>query len=227
MKCKGTHKDTYGLGCRTEQEERRLGLGIDCGCWRDFLLSPKGKERIKRHSIRAKKKVAKEKKAEKKNKENELVDWSKKLVVKMQEIARLIDAGQPCLARGNHPGQMHGGHVFSKGSNPTMKFNLHNIHRQGAQSNHFQNDDGLLREGLINEYGQDYYEFLSEMRSCEALKYTNMEYMEFYKKACKESNNLRKSGETFLTPFRRQFIRTTLNISKGIYPDQWSIYKNY
>ena len=34
--------------------------------------------------------------------------------------------------------QMHAGHVYSRGSNPMLRFNLHNIHRQSAQSNHFQ-----------------------------------------------------------------------------------------
>ena len=152
-----------------------------------------------------------------------LTNWGQRLVVKIQEIARLIDNGQPCLARGVMAKQFHGGHVYSKGSNPQMKYNLHNIHRQSAQSNHFGNDDGALREGLAKEYGADYMEFVASLRAMQSHKIKNDECLEFYKKACKVSARLKKDLKPF-SKSQRLLMRNDINMEIGIYPEQYSIF---
>ena len=83
-----------------------------------------------------------------------------KLQDEINAIARIIDKDLLCLATGKKTTIIHGGHVLSRGSTPFLRFNLHNIHRQSGQSNHFQSDDLKLRAGLINEYGQDYFDYL-------------------------------------------------------------------
>jgi len=108
-------------------------------------------------------------------------DWEKIIQPKINKIARIIDKDLPCLATGRN-GQIHGGHIFSRGAHSNMRFNLHNIHRQTAQSNHWQNDDMKLREGLKKEYGVEYYEFLESIKACEPLKFTTEEYKELNKR---------------------------------------------
>jgi len=136
--------------------------GFCLPCYRVWLISddPKAKADFGKLLIKAKTDVKIEKRKEFKALKNDIVDWKPKLQMKINLIVRLIDKGLPCLARGVNAKQMHGGHIFSRGSNRTMRYNLHNIHRQSAQSNHFQNDDGLLREGLSNEYGYEYMDFI-------------------------------------------------------------------
>ena len=107
-------------------------------------------------------------------------DWERIIRPKINRIARIIDKDLPCLATGRK-GQIHGGHIFSRGAHSNMRFNLHNIHRQSAQSNHWQNDDFKLREGLKREYGIKYYEFLESMKGCPPLKFTTEEYKELNK----------------------------------------------
>ena len=136
----------------------------------------------------------------------------------------MIDAGQPCLARGHHAKQMHAGHVYSRGAYPSMRYNLHNIHRQSAQSNHFQNEDGLLREGVVKEYGQRYMDFLSELRRTGALKYTNDEYRYIYVKASKIALDLRKNGNVF-NKAERIIKRNEINLQLNIYDKEYSIYE--
>ncbi len=99
-----------------------------------------------------------------------------------------------------------------------MRNNLHNIHRQSAQSNHFQNEDGLFREGLIKEYGMDYYDMLCSLKQIELPKYTNEDYKMFYKKACKIANDLRRSGKLFSKDERIE-MRTKINNMLNIYND--------
>ena len=235
-KCKGVGR-AKGHGCgilvpvsKNDRANRVYGLGMyPCGCYQKWLLNTEeGKKKLEETKLRAAKKVkAENEKRERRQRREEkeaLIDYRGKLQTKIQEMARRIDYGQPCLARGYHPDQMHGGHIFSKGSSKTISLNLHNVHRQSAQSNRAGNDDGLLRERLVNEYGQDYFDFLSQMRRCQALKYSNIEYKAFYEKACRISTQMKRSGKTYSSPKERIKMRNNINSELGIYPKEFSIY---
>lgn len=173
---------------------------------------------IEREKKRQKKQWAEEKKvlAEK------TTNWKNKLQTKVQEIARLIDKGLPCIARGNS-NQLHGGHVFPKKGNECMRFNLHNIHRQGAHSNHFQNDDAILREGVAREYGEKYLEFIKSLAKQPIPKLNNLEYKEKYEIACNIANRLRKNGNEN-DALGRIILRNGVNLELGIYTEQQCIF---
>jgi len=223
-KCKGIGK-AIGYGCGELVLERVYGLGKSCRCYNNWLISSKaGLEILEKSKIKAKKIVVKSVKLKDKEFKDKLTDWREKLQTKVQEITRLIDFEQPCLAKNYLAKQMHGGHVFSRGSSKTMALNIHNIHRQSAQSNHFQNEDGLFREGLMNEYGEDYFEFLSSLRQIPKLKYFNYEYQEFYKVACSIANKLKKDKKK-LSKIQRIEKRNEVNLKLGIYDKEYCIYE--
>jgi hypothetical protein len=228
-KCKGTHRYTFGLGCNrlVATDKRQFGIAKDggCDCWVNWLKSERSKEFLSKIIIpKAKKEVARKEKNKDKDAKEKLTDWRKKLQSEVQKIARFIDIGLACLARGHHANQIHGGHVFAKGGNSSMALNLHNIHRQGAHSNHFQNDDGLLREGLKNEYGDKYLKFVSELRRTPQLRYTNLEYKSFYRQACSISNELKKKGNTYNLE-QRILLRNEINETLGIYDTEYCKYE--
>jgi hypothetical protein len=146
--------------------------------------------------------------------------FKERLQSKIQEITRLIDKGLPCLATNVIPKQIHGGHVFARGGNSYMAMNLHNIHRQSAQSNHFQNDDGLMKEGIKNEYGEEYLEFISNLRRTPCPEITPLEYGTIYKKACKVANKLIKLNLSY--PLKKRIeLRNEINLELGIYPSEY------
>lgn len=149
--------------------------------------------------------------------------FKERLQTKIQEITRLIDKGMPCLATKVIPKQMHGGHVFARGGNSYMAMNLHNIHRQSAQSNHFQNDDGLMKEGLKKEYGEDYLEFVSNLRRTPKPNLNNLEYAAIYKKACKVANKLLKLNQEYSLKKRIE-LRNEINLELGIYDSEYCVY---
>lgn len=150
--------------------------------------------------------------------------YKERLQTKIQEITRLIDKDLPCLATKRIPNQMHGGHIYARGGNSYMAMNLHNIHRQSAQSNHFQNDDGLMKEGLKNEYGEHYLEFISNLRSTPCPNITPLEYMKIYKVACKIANKLIKLNLTY--PLKKRIeLRNEINLELGIYSSQYCIFE--
>lgn len=223
--CRGIGRAKGVSGCGKPSDRRQNGLCPVClmewateteagKLWKVQVFDP----RVEKASLKA------EKEREKELRDN-LTDWRSKLQERVQEIARLVDIGLPCLALGYHAGRIHGGHIFSKGGNRTISLNLHNIHRQSAQSNHSHNDDGLMREKLMDEYGKGYYEFLSSMRQCPALKYTNQEYMNFYKLANDIANLLKKEGKNYDMEARIA-LRNEINLSLGIYPEKYCVYEH-
>ena len=148
--------------------------------------------------------------------QEKVVNYEAKTQTKIQEIARLIDKGLNCLARNIPMKQVHGGHVYSQGGHSNFKKNLHNIHRQSAHSNHFQNDDRLMHEGVVREYGQEYLDFIKGLRQTPIIKLSNIEWIEKYKIACLISNRLKKKDENYSLNSRIS-LRNAVNLEIGIY----------
>lgn len=161
---------------------------------------------------------------EKKKLRDGITNWKNELQTDVNKIIRLIDHDLPCLAKGIYSNQVHAGHIFSRGSNQTIRYNCHNIHRQSAQSNHFQNEDGLLREGLVKEYGQDYMDFISELRRTPKLEYTNEDYHEFTLKARKIVSKLTKENKVYNLNQRIE-LRNQINLELGIYNEEYCIFE--
>lgn len=94
-----------------------------------------------------------------------LGDWHKVLQPIINAIARKIDCGQPCIATGFFKGKMNGGHYVAVGSNPSLRYNLHNIHVQSEHSNSFKGGDNLrYQDGLKKVYGLEYFEYVDSLR---------------------------------------------------------------
>jgi len=183
-----------------------------------------GQKEIAKKMDKAKKQIEnKEKKADKELKDI-VTNWKKKLQQKINEIVRLIDKGQLCLARQINAGQLHGGHVFSSGANKNFTYNTHNIHRQSAQSNHWQNDDALMKEGLEREYGRCYLLFVTGLKQTPVPKYSNQEYQMFYSLACGISNRLKKAEKEYNLEERIE-LRNQINLELGIYSEEYCIYQ--
>lgn len=170
-----------------------------------------------------KKKVARDRKRE--LKDNDISDIKKRLQAEVNAIARAIDFGLPCLAKGIFPNQMHGGHIFSRGAFSNMRYNLHNIHRQSAQSNHYQNEDGLLREKLRKEYGGDYFQFLESCKKSELPNLPASEWLNILSEARKAKSMIQKNVSKPLTVSERIMLRNKANNVLGIYEPEFACYE--
>lgn len=224
-KCKGTTADTKGWGCGKEVYERVYGLGKMC-CYPDWLLnSEAGRLKLEKATLKAKKEKEREEKRKLKEKKESITDYKKKLQNVVNRIVRYIDIGLPCLAKQKHANQIHAGHVYARGGNQTIRYNLHNIHRQSAQSNHYQNDDGLLREGIVREYGKKYMDFISELRQTPRLEYNNDEFKILFKRASRIANEMKNDGKTYPTPKERIEKRNEINLRLGIYDNKYCEFK--
>lgn len=135
----------------------------------------------------------------------------KELQKLINKIAVLIDDKQPCICRPHEPTEhFNGGHYYSVGSVPAMRWNLHNIHKQSVKSNKYLGGEPLLfREGLIKRYGEDYVAALESAR--EKYKTTKLIIPEMInlKVKCRKIIGRLKNGESL--------TRDEVNELLGIY----------
>jgi len=89
----------------------------------------------------------------------------------INRLAKLLDAGKPCIDCGEPwlDYKFHGGHFRSVGSAPELRFDIRNIHGQQGSCNcatgrrkHKAGAIGSMYEkGLIKRYGQRYVDWLN------------------------------------------------------------------
>lgn len=74
----------------------------------------------------------------------------------MNQWIRLRDADKPCISCGrHHGGQYHAGHYRTVGSNPELRFEPLNIHKQCAPCNNHKSGDIVnYRISLVARIGQ-------------------------------------------------------------------------
>lgn len=233
-RCRGTAKDTIGLGCNELSSNRRLGLCTDVNrCYQKFLRSEKGQERISRSTLLASKKVTKEtnrkNREEKRNKKVELMSADQYRAKYVQpifnEVARLIDYGCPCIATNNFEGKMAGGHYTSVGSNRTIALNLHNIHIQSFHSNSWNGgDDKRYQKGIANTYGENYLSFLDSLSRHRPIKLSKDDF-KVIKTVISTIRNDLKKNLIYRDPQARIQLRNKINKEIGIYDEEFSIYQ--
>lgn len=166
-KCKGTGK-AKDFGCNEIRLIHQYGLCKACFC--DWLYnSENGKKKLSTSIIRAKKQVSK-----KDNIPRKYIRWTdkdtKEMIIYVQEQIinpyirlRDIESGYRCIS--SNGVIEHAGHCFSVGSCHGLRFNIMNIHGQSHMANvHKHGDFDNYRIGLINRYGEAYFNELSKLK---------------------------------------------------------------
>ena len=130
----------------------------------------------------------------------------------VNKIARLLDKGKPCLARPNEAQNiaLEGGHIFSVGSYPSLRYHLWNIHGQSHKSNAILGGEpDLMLEGIERRYGIEKRNDVEELRKrYPVLKLTKAEK----KEAVKKANRIIKELES-----GKVYTRDQVNSILGIY----------
>jgi hypothetical protein len=202
--------------CGEVFEPQRLGQKV-CSMQCAIQIS---KELENKKELQEKKKEVKEWKVKKKKliEENKsLSDYQKELQKEINTIVRLLDRGHNCISSDMPLNKgINAGHLFSVGSNPTLRYNLHNIWNQSVHDNLYKsgNFEGY-QKGLIRLFGHSYFEYVESLKSLPPLRLTKQEIIE--KKAiCKEIiKELREMN--FLDNSERLEMRYKLNKRIGIY----------
>jgi hypothetical protein len=213
-----------GYGCKNPFNHQNSLQGHLCNtCYREWRLTSESGLKIINNAIKkAKIEVKREDKKETKERKIKLLttDNYRKTYVQpiINEIARLIDYGQPCIATGNYEGKMAGGHYHSVGSSRTTALNLHNIHIQSFHSNGPSGggDNIRYREGLIRVYGKEYYEMVENLKSIPPLHLSKEDLIEIKSKAEKVRSDLKRDLQVY-SPEKRILMRDCVNNILEIY----------
>ena len=159
-----------------------------------------------------------------KDKLKTLSDYAKDLQKEVNTIVRLIDKDTQCISTLKPLNDKYdAGHFYSVGSNPSLRFNLDNIHAQSVYANqHLSGDQMNYLNGLSDVYGSDYKEYVISLKSrYKVLKLNKDDYKEkiiIAKKIIQEINYDRlKFGQTIYKSKTRLYLRKEYNIRLGIY----------
>lgn len=159
-----------GVGFYPKRSTLEVVCGVNCAI-------ELGKKKVK---IELTKNWNKEK-VELKDKLSTLGDWNKKLQTEINTLVREIDKGHICISNRKPLNfKFDAGHFYSRGSNPSLSFNLMNIYGQSVNSNqHLSGDQINFLEGLELDFGKEHKEFvLSLKRLYPVLKLTKEEVKE-------------------------------------------------
>lgn len=226
------HKKCYGIGkakgingCGEVVLYRTFGLCNNC--LSDFLFNNDKGQIIMEKSVipRAKVKVKKEEKIKTKQAKDKLKtpkEHSAILQKVINAIVRELDKGCVCISnRKTIPkGQEQGGHFFSRGAYPELRFNLHNIFCQSVHDNMYKsgNITGFIG-GLREEYGQEYCEYVQDLKNgFKSLKLSIEEIKEATTKARELLKRLKEANITH-SPKQRIRLRSEYNKFIGIYKE--------
>ena len=141
----------------------------------------------------------------------------------MNELARILDKGQPCIGTGKPAKKENGGHYHSVGSNVTLSLNLHNIHLQSEHSNNNKcGDSKRYRHNLIKVYSPEYAEFIDMyLMQCPPLHLTKTDLVELRPRLKAIVKKYKELDKVYTSDERIQ-LRNDLNEELGIYPESFA-----
>jgi hypothetical protein len=150
-------------------------------------------------------------------------DYMKELQPSVNKIARIIDKSCPCISCGKTKKdvQYHGGHFYSTGARPSLRFNLMNIFLQCSVCNNHLSANLLNYElGLINTFGKENSDYIKYdlPKEFETLKLTEEELKNAIPKARAAIRMLEKDEPIMsYNSEQRLELRRTINKELGIY----------
>jgi len=116
-------------------------------------------------------------------------EWMKETQTEFNAYIRIRDDKEPCISCGrHHQGQYHAGHYRSVGSNPSLRFDELNVHKQCSVCNNHKSGNLIeYRINLVKKIGQTGLDYLEGPH--EPKKYSIDELKEIkstYKQKAKE-----------------------------------------
>lgn len=165
-KCKGQNSAIGFDGCGGLFAKRTFGLCDSC-LYDFYTTDERGKIIFEKRKIKVKAKNWKEEKAKMKESVKTLSDYKSDLQKEINTLVRELDKGHNCISSGLPlDSKYDAGHMWSRGSNPSLAFNLMNIYGQTVYANQWKSGDQLnYIEGLEKEFGREHKEYVLSLKS--------------------------------------------------------------
>lgn len=162
---KGSGKAIGFPGCNSESW--KLEYGLCPTCLYDWMTQTEpGKIEYQKRYNYLKAKNWKEEKAKMKESVKTLSDYKSDLQKEINTLVRELDKGHRCISGRKLLGNRYdAGHFFSRGSNPSLAFNLMNIYGQSVHSNQWKSGDQInYLIGLERDFGKDHKDYVLSLK---------------------------------------------------------------
>jgi len=151
---------------------------VDIDCRTKWAISEVAKQKITRD-----KKIKQDWSREKvalKEKLKSLTEWHNDLQKEINSIVREIDKDHPCISSQRGLGKNYdAGHLYSRGSNPHIRYHLFNIFAQSVHDNQWKSGNQLdFVSGIEKTFGLDVKEYCLSLKGLPELKLTINEIKE-------------------------------------------------
>lgn len=172
----------------------------------------KAKETLKKKREWTKEKI------ELKEKLKTLTEWHNDLQKEVNYIVRLIDRNHPCISSGRPLGKSYdAGHLYSRGSNPQIRYHLFNIFAQSVHDNQWKSGNQLdYIDGIEKTFGSDIKDYCLSLKQLPEIKLTIDEIKEKIPIARRIIKYLKLQDRKFSTKERIE-LRKRFNEELGIY----------
>lgn len=147
-------------------------------------------------------------------------DYEKDLQKEINSIVRLIDRNGHCISTLKPLNEkFDAGHLFSVGSNPTLRFNLFNIYSQSVHANQYLSGDQInFLGGLSHFYGSEHTSYVLTLKSrFKSLKLSQDELREKIRIARSIVKELKADERMNFDYPERLEMRRKINRKIGIY----------
>jgi len=130
--------------------------------------------RIKEKQAKEKKKIWNKEKIVIREKLKSLSDWNNDLQKEINSIIRTIDAQHPCISSQRDLGKSFDcGHLFSRGSNPHIRYHLFNMFAQSVHDNQHKSGNPLeFVNGIELTFGTEIKDYCLSLKGLPTLKLT-------------------------------------------------------
>ena len=148
-----------------------------------------------------------------------LGDWKKELQTEINSLIRAIDHGHLCISdRSQLNSKFDAGHMYSRGSNPSLSFNLMNIYGQSVHSNQYKSGDQIkFLEGLEIDFGTEHKDYVLSLKKLYPILKITIEDIKPKIPLVRNLIKFVKKQEKKFTNEERIFLRKQFNEAIGIY----------
>lgn len=140
-------------------------------------------------------------------------DWTKLAQAEFNRFIRMRDADKPCISCGRSTdAKQNAGHYLSVGSNPGLRFDERNCHKQCEFCNSFKSGNAVAyRLGLIRRVGQSIVEALEGPHEPKRYRIEDLIGLrEEYRRKCKELKNTTKETQPGLAGDLGHLLETSV-----------------
>lgn len=187
-------------------------------CRVDYALKVAEKSKLAKEKA-VKKQNAKEK-IELKEKLKTLTDWHNDLQKEVNTIIRVLDRYHPCISSQRPLGKsFDAGHLYSRGSNPHIRYHLFNIFAQSVHDNQWKSGNPLdFVDGIEKVFGAEIKEYCLKLKGQPNIRLSSEEIKEKIPIARGIIKWLNLQDRKF-TIEERIYYRDKFNKELGIYKD--------